>query len=106
MRTDATTPRIGRDHKPSGGAQRERDRHGVVQRMQRHARQQRSRSLVEQRDGEIIGHDDGGYLISTVYTKLGQRRALSRAQRAMAAYQQRQDAADTERPHLQIATAA
>ena len=55
---------------------------------------------------EIIGHHDGGYLISTVYTKLGQRRALSRAQRAMAAYQQRQDAADAEPAHLQIATAA
>jgi hypothetical protein len=54
---------------------------------------------------EIIGHDDG-CLISTVYTKLGQRRALSRAQRAMTAYQQRQDAADTEPPHLQIVTAA
>jgi integrase len=28
---------------------------------------------------EIIGHDDGRYLISTVYTRLGQRRALARA---------------------------
>jgi integrase len=40
---------------------------------------------------EIVGHDDGGYLIATVYTKLGQRRALARAQRAMTAYQQRRD---------------
>jgi len=31
---------------------------------------------------EIIDHDGGGYLISTVYTKLSQRRALARAQRA------------------------
>lgn len=42
---------------------------------------------------EVVGHDDGGYLIATVYTKLGQRRALARAQRAMDAYQQRSDAA-------------
>jgi hypothetical protein len=55
---------------------------------------------------EIIGHDDGGYLISAVYTKLGQRRAIPRAQRAMAAYQQRQDVGHGEPPHLQIATAA
>jgi hypothetical protein len=39
---------------------------------------------------EMVGHDDGGYLIATVYTKLAQRRALSRARRAMDAYQQRQ----------------
>jgi hypothetical protein len=39
---------------------------------------------------EMVGHDDGGYLIATVYTKLGQRRAIARAQRAMDAYQQRQ----------------
>lgn len=37
----------------------------------------------------MVGHDDGGYLIATVYTKLGERRALARAQRAMDAYQQR-----------------
>jgi integrase len=37
----------------------------------------------------MVGHDDGGYLIATVYTKLAQRRALARAQRAMDAYQQR-----------------
>lgn len=39
---------------------------------------------------EMVGHDDGGYLIATVYTKLAQRRAIARAQRAMDAYQQRQ----------------
>ncbi len=32
---------------------------------------------------------DGGYLIATVYTKLTQRRAQARAQRAVDAYQQR-----------------
>lgn len=55
---------------------------------------------------EVTGHDDGGYLISTVYTKLGQRCALSCAQRAVAAYQQRQDAGHAETPPLQISTAA
>jgi integrase len=54
---------------------------------------------------EIIGHDDGGYLIATVYTKLGQRRAIARAQRAMAAYQERQVAAD-KRSHLQVVGSA
>jgi integrase len=39
---------------------------------------------------EIVGHDDGGYLISTVYTKLGQRRAIARAQKAMGEYGERQ----------------
>lgn len=38
---------------------------------------------------EMVGHDDGGYLIATVYTKLAQRRALARAQRAMDAYENR-----------------
>jgi hypothetical protein len=38
---------------------------------------------------EMVGHDDGGYLIATVYTKLGRRRALARAQRAMDDYEQR-----------------
>jgi integrase len=38
---------------------------------------------------EIVGHDDGGYLIATVYTKLGRGRALARAQRAMEDYEQR-----------------
>lgn len=51
---------------------------------------------------EVVGHDDGGYLIATVYTKLGQRRALARAQRALEAYQQRRDAADTEPPRLTV----
>jgi hypothetical protein len=37
----------------------------------------------------MVGHDDGGYLISTVYTKLSEKRAHARAQRAMDAYQQR-----------------
>ena len=38
----------------------------------------------------MVGHDDGGYLIATVYTKLAERRARNRAQRAMNDYQQRQ----------------
>lgn len=37
----------------------------------------------------MVGHDDGGYLIATVYTKLSERRALARAQHAMDAYQRR-----------------
>jgi hypothetical protein len=37
----------------------------------------------------MVGHRDGGYLISTVYTKLSQHRARARAQTAMNAYQQR-----------------
>jgi hypothetical protein len=48
----------------------------------------------------MVGHEDGGYLIATVYTKLAQRRALARAQRAMDAYQQRQAAATAEAPCL------
>jgi hypothetical protein len=55
---------------------------------------------------EMVGHDDGGYLIATVYTKLGQRRALARAQQAMAAFQERQDAATAETPHLHVVSAA
>jgi integrase len=51
---------------------------------------------------EIVGHDDNGFLIATVYTKLNQRRAIERAQRAMDAYKQRRDAADTEPPHLTV----
>jgi hypothetical protein len=51
---------------------------------------------------EMVGHDDGGYLIATAYTKLGQRRALGRAQQAMAAYQERQDAATAETPRLHV----
>jgi integrase len=46
----------------------------------------------------MVGHDDGGYLIATVYTKLGERRALARAQRAMDAYQQRRP----DERHLQL----
>jgi hypothetical protein len=38
----------------------------------------------------------------TVYTKLAQRRAIARAQRAMDAYRQGRDAADAERPSLKI----
>ncbi len=52
--------------------------------------------------GRERGHDDGGYLIATVYTKLGQRRALARAQQAMSAYQERQAAATAEAPHLHV----
>lgn len=37
---------------------------------------------------QMVGHNDGGYLIATVYTKLAQRRALTRAQLAMSTYQQ------------------
>jgi len=55
---------------------------------------------------EMVGHDDGGYLIATVYTKLGQRRAIARTQRAMDAYQQRRDAADAEPPRLQVVRGA
>jgi hypothetical protein len=54
---------------------------------------------------EIVGHDDGGYLIATVYTKLGRRRALARAQRAMDDYGQRITAAETPR-HLHVVSSA
>lgn len=37
----------------------------------------------------MVGHDDGGYLIATVYTKLPERRARARAQRAVDVYRQR-----------------
>jgi integrase len=40
----------------------------------------------------MVGHDDGGWLISTVYTKLAERRARERAKRAMQAYRQRHTA--------------
>jgi integrase len=46
---------------------------------------------------EIVGHDDGGYLIATVYTKLGRRRALERAQRAMKEYERRHTPPETPR---------
>ena len=54
---------------------------------------------------ETVGHDDGGYLIATVYTKLGRRRALARAQRAMDDYGQRITAAETPR-HLHVVNSA
>lgn len=54
----------------------------------------------------MVGHDGGGFLIATVYTKLRQRRAIARAQRAMDAFQQRRDAADSERPRVTIVNAA
>ncbi len=50
----------------------------------------------------MVGHDDGGYLISTVYTKLSERRARARAQRAMDAYQQRIQGPANQRPKLTI----
>jgi hypothetical protein len=37
-----------------------------------------------------------------VYIKLGQRRALARAQQAMAPFQERQDAATAEAPRLHV----
>jgi integrase len=40
----------------------------------------------------MVGHDDGGFLISTVYTKLADQRARNRAQTAMNDYQERQAA--------------
>jgi hypothetical protein len=46
---------------------------------------------------EIVGHDDGGYLIATVYTKLGRRRALERAQRTMKEYERRHTPRETPR---------
>jgi integrase len=57
--------------------------------------------LDPQTVADMVGHDDGGYLISTVYTKLSQRRAYARAKRAMDAYGERL-AAGT--PHLQLVT--
>lgn len=38
----------------------------------------------------MVGHDDGGWLISNVYTKLGEKRAQERAQRAMNDYKERE----------------
>jgi hypothetical protein len=37
----------------------------------------------------MVGHHDGGYLISTVYTKLTDRRAHEAAQRAIDAFRER-----------------
>jgi integrase len=45
--------------------------------------------LDPQTVAEMVGHDDGGYLIATVYTKLSERRARARAQRAIDAFRQR-----------------
>ncbi len=47
----------------------------------------------------IVGHDDGGYLISTVYTKLSQKRARERTKRALAEYEARKAA---EQPRLHV----
>jgi integrase len=47
----------------------------------------------------MVGHDDGGYLIATVYTKLSERRARARAQRAVDAYRERLGA---EVAHLRL----
>jgi integrase len=55
--------------------------------------------LDPQTVAEIVGHDDGGYLIATVYTKLSERRARNRAQRAMDAYSERRR---VEAPRLRI----
>jgi hypothetical protein len=55
--------------------------------------------------GEIVGHDDGGYLIATVYTKLGRRRALERAQRAMDEYARRHTTPETPRRLHVVASA-
>lgn len=48
---------------------------------------------------KIVGHEDGGYLIATVYTKLSQKRALERVHRAMAGYEERKAA---EKPQLYV----
>jgi hypothetical protein len=40
---------------------------------------------------------DGAYLTATVYTKLGRRRALERAQRAMKEYERRHTPRETPR---------
>jgi integrase len=45
--------------------------------------------LDHQTAAAMAGHDDGGWLISNVYTKLAERRARERAKRAMHAYRQR-----------------
>lgn len=38
---------------------------------------------------QMVGHNDNGYLLATVYTKLTQHHALTQAQHAMNTYQQR-----------------
>jgi integrase len=47
----------------------------------------------------IVGHDDGGFLISTTYTKLSKKRARERTRRAMAGYEERRAA---EKPRLHV----
>jgi integrase len=47
----------------------------------------------------MVGHDDGGYLIATVYTKLSERRARARAQRAVDAFRAR---SGVEASHLRV----
>jgi integrase len=59
--------------------------------------------LDPQTAAAMVGHDDGGWLISTTYTKLAERRARDRAKRAMHAYRQR-NAANIR--HLQVVSRA
>jgi hypothetical protein len=59
--------------------------------------------LDPQTAAAMVGHDDGGWLISTTYTKLAERRARERATRAMRAYRQRHD---TNTRHLQVVSGA
>ncbi len=47
---------------------------------------------------EMAGHDDGGWLIANVYTKLAERRARERAKRAMRDYAERHPSADRKLP--------
>lgn len=49
----------------------------------------RGLGLDPQTAADMVGHDDGGWLIATVYTKLSKKRAYARAKRAMDAYGQR-----------------
>jgi integrase len=56
--------------------------------------------LDPQTVAKMVGHDDGGFLISTVYSKLADQRARTRAQTAMNKYQERQ--AKKEARHLKV----
>ena len=47
---------------------------------------------------EMAGHDDGGWLIANVYTKLAERRARERAKRAMRDYSERHPGETRKRP--------
>jgi hypothetical protein len=47
---------------------------------------------------EMAGHDDGGWLIANVYTKLSERRARQRAKRAMCDYAARHPAEARKSP--------